>query len=74
MSEIILGMIGFILAGAVFAAGFYFGKIYPVKAEEEELDPIEKQRKEEEQRQNERVKKNLNAIANYSGKKGRRGQ
>lgn len=65
MIDILLGMIGFIIAGAVFAAGFYFGQNKIPKIEKVEIT-------EEDKRKNELFKKKLNAIANYSGTKGRR--
>jgi hypothetical protein len=59
-------MIGFILAGAIFAAGFYYGQKQQVPDQGER-----KETPEDEKAKREKISKGVNNIATYAGMKGR---
>ena len=67
MAEFILGMIGFILMFIAFEYGYYMGNTSEAEQDKEDRPDIP----EEEKRQREKIRKGLNNIATYSGRKGR---
>ena len=74
MIEILIGMFGFIFAGVIFTAGYFYG-INEERDEEDDIlknlsahnDPVIS---EEELRKREKIKKGVNNIATYAGMKG----
>lgn len=74
MIEILKGMIGFIFAGLIFTAGYFYGlnsgcgeKDMPLRGYKVHDDPVVS---EEEMKKREKIKKGVNNIATYAGMKG----